>query len=611
MTRSRPYVVPLLVALTLLVLGSTACVSNGSSVNGSGALSSEQAAGAPGMAGFPSLAEVVRVAAAASDEFLIRQDGADFAGDLPLSRCTIAGTTADFSPGWAGMAPHQLADAAYCTYRLTYDPLATPVTLTASWDSPPAAAADCWIGLSDWVSGAWHWEQLPAGGQLALASPERYADAAQHCFVAVLVLGETVCSLATIGYGVPAPPPTGDGYTLYTPLNDTETYLIDMDGNVVHEWASPYTAGATAQLTEAGHLLRLARVGNSIFTGGGAAGRLEEYDWDGNLVWSYDLNTTRQCTHHEFEPLPNGNILLIAWYRYTGAEIIAAGRDPDHVGPGGGLWLDTILEVRPTAGSGGEVVWEWRIFDHLIQDFDPTKANYGEPAAHPELVDLNLPGTLLADYTHVNSVAYNASLDQVIISPLIFDEVWIIDHSTTTEEAASHSGGKCGQGGDLLYRWGNPQAYRAGDASDQKLFGQHNAHWIADGLNGAGYLMIFNNNAGQPEGEQYSTVVELEPPLNPNGSYYMSGATYGPAAPAWEYKANPPESFHSGNMASAQRLPGGGTLVCCSVTGWFFELNPAGEIVWEYTNHFPQGKSPVVFRALRYTPDYPGLAGLQ
>lgn len=609
MIRRRPSVVPLLLALTLLVLGSTACVSNGSSVNGSGSLSSEQAARAPGMAGFPSLAEVVRVAAAAADEFLIRQDGADFAGDLPLSHCTAADTAADFSPVWTSSPPHQPADAAYGIYRLTYDPLATPVTLTVAWDTPPAIAADCWIGLSDWVSGNWHWEQLPEGSELELASPERYSDAAQHCFVAVLVLGETACSLATIGYGIPAPP-TGDGYTLYTPLSDTMTYLIDMDGALVHTWTSPYKAGATGQLTEAGHLLRLADVNNPTFSGGGSAGRLEEYDWDGNLVWSYDLSTSTQCTHHEFQPLPNGNILLIVWNLYTKAEMTAAGRNPAKMSTAV-CWIDSILEVRPTPGNGGDVVWEWRIFDHLIQDFDATKANYGDPAVHPELFDVNLAGSFIPDYTHVNSVAYNAALDQVVVSLPLFNEIWIIDHSTTTAEAASHSGGRYGHGGDLLYRWGNPKNYRAGGASDQQLFGVHNAHWIADGLDGAGDLLIFNNNAGTPQGQQYSTVMELTPPLNPDGSYDKPGTAYGPAAAAWEYKASPPASFHSGTMGSAQRLPGGDTLVCSASQAWFFELNPAGEIVWEYTNTFPQGGSPVVFRAIRYPLDYPGVSGLQ
>ena len=86
---------------------------------------------------------------------------------------------------------------------------------------------------------------------------------------------------------------------------------------------------------------------------------------------------------------------------------------------------------------------------------------------------------------HTNAVAYNAELDQIMLSIHAFSEVWIIDHGTTTEEAASHSGGKRGKGGDLLYRWGNPRAYRTGTNVDQRLFAQHNAHWIPEGLPGA------------------------------------------------------------------------------------------------------------------------------
>jgi hypothetical protein len=82
----------------------------------------------------------------------------------------------------------------------------------------------------------------------------------------------------------------------------------------------------------------------------------------------------------------------------------------------------------------------------------------------------------------VNSVSYNAKLDQILISVRSFNEFWIIDHSVTTKEAAGHTGGRSGKGGDLLYRWGNPSAYRAGKTSDQKLFAQHDAHWIPEGL---------------------------------------------------------------------------------------------------------------------------------
>ena len=73
------------------------------------------------------------------------------------------------------------------------------------------------------------------------------------------------------------------------------------------------------------------------------------------------------------------------------------------------------------------------------------------------------------------------------------NEIYIIDHSTSTAEAATSSGGIYNKGGDFLYRWGNPQAYRQGDQNDQKLFGQHYPHWIPDGLADAGKLILFNN----------------------------------------------------------------------------------------------------------------------
>ena len=138
-----------------------------------------------------------------------------------------------------------------------------------------------------------------------------------------------------------------------------------------------------------------------------------------------------------------------------------------------------------------EVVGEWSVWDHLVQDYDPAKANFGVVAEHPEL-------------------------EQILISARNFSEIWIIDHSTTTEEAAGHSGGNGGKGGDLLYRWGNPQAYRAGTFADQQLFWQHNPHWIPEGLPGAGNILIFNNGY-EYEGRypDYSSVVEITPPPIP------------------------------------------------------------------------------------------------
>ena len=128
-----------------------------------------------------------------------------------------------------------------------------------------------------------------------------------------------------------------------------------------------------------------------------------------------------------------------------------------------------------------EIVWEWHAWDHLIQDFDSTKANYGVVADHPELIDVNyFTNNGNPDWMHANAIDYNENLDQVVISNPEFNEIWIIDHSTTTAQAAGSTGGSAGRGGDLIYRWGNPMTYGHGDSTDIQLHYQHNPNWIDD-----------------------------------------------------------------------------------------------------------------------------------
>src|SRR5262249_17725952 len=122
------------------------------------------------------------------------------------------------------------------------------------------------------------------------------------------------------------------------------------------------------------------------------------------------------------------------------------------------------------------------------------------------------PAPVRADWLHCNSLSYNAEFDQIMVSSPEFNEIWIIDHSTTTAEAASHAGGRSGKGGDLLYRWGNPRAYRAGTVKDQRLFYQHNAQWIPRGFPGEGHLLVFNNGRRRPGGA-HSTVDEIILPV--------------------------------------------------------------------------------------------------
>ena len=406
-----------------------------------------------------------------------------------------------------------------------------------------------------------------------------------------------------------------NGYTLFSPLSSKDTYLIDNKGYLVHSWSSAYRPGQAVMLLPDGSLLRTANVNNSVFNAGGSGGRVEKYDWDGNLTWSYNYSFEDSCSHHDIEYMPNGDILMVAWEKKSSNEAVAAGRNP--VNLSSDLWSEKVIEVKPTGTSGGTIVWEWHVWDHLIQDYDSTKSNFGNVSEHPELIDLNF-GSANEDWLHINSIRYNPQIDEILLSVHNFSEIWIIDHSTTTAQAAGHSGGKKSYGGDIIYRWGNPRAYRAGTTADQKLYSQHDARWIDTGLPGAGDILIFNNGQGRPGGN-YSSVVEITAHINADSGYYLNSfGEYGPDTLTWSYTAQPQSSFYAPNISGADRLPNGNTLICEGPTGTFFEIDSTGKTVWEYINPvtnngiLSQGEVPTanpVFKIYRYSPQYSGLAG--
>lgn len=408
-----------------------------------------------------------------------------------------------------------------------------------------------------------------------------------------------------------------DGYTLFEPIPSTTTYLIDNYGRLVNSWAGTAQPRLSVYLRENGNLLRSIRV---IGSGGETGGGFQEVAWDGTVIWEYHYYGDDHLQHHDIESLPNGNVLVLAWEHKTSAEAFAAGRNPSLLNSDT-LSPEHIIEVARNDSVGHEIVWEWHVWDHLIQDFDSTKDNYGNVADHPELIDLNYVKRSVADWLHVNSIAYNSDLDQIVISCRRFDEIWIIDHSTTTAEAAGHSGGNSGMGGDILYRWGNPQCYRVGDDSDKKYFGQHDADWVPDGYPGEGNIMVFSNGQNRP-GTIYSSIEEITPPVDSNGHYTIpsAGTPYDPSNPIWTYAADPLTDFYSPNISGCQRLPNGNTLICSGKNGRLFEVTPDNEIVWEYLNPVTGaepmsqgdaliGGSNSVFKCRRYPADYPGLHG--
>jgi hypothetical protein len=404
-----------------------------------------------------------------------------------------------------------------------------------------------------------------------------------------------------------------DGYTLFTPEYGTDTYLIDTYGTLVHQWNGSYIQGMGTYLMDNGNLIRTdMKYPNLMFRIGGRTGHIGIYKPDGSVVWDFDYSTDMYCLHHDIEVLPNGNILAIAWEYKSEIEALEQGRNWTYQ-KDKPLFPDSIIEIKPTSPTTGDIVWEWHVWDHLIQDYDPFKPNYGIVANYPERINLNyetLTGGI-SDWSHINSIDYHEEFDQILLSVKHFNEIWVIDHSTTSEEAAGSTGGRYGKGGDLLYRWGNPAAYNQGNESDQQLFYQHDARWVKKGYPGEGNIIVFNNynfNENNPN-VKFSTVDEITPPITSTGSYLKLGSMFGPTNVYWQYQSEPPEMFFSTILSGAQRLPNGNTLICNGKDGYFFEVNAQGGIVWEYDKIYGS-RDDDVFTVTRYSLDHPGIIAL-
>ena len=402
-------------------------------------------------------------------------------------------------------------------------------------------------------------------------------------------------------------PQAAHGYTLISSRRTDVVNLIDYLGRRVHTWKLEGRKIEAAELLENGNLV----IRHDPPLGGPRV--VVEVDQDGNTVWEY----AAPIYHHDMAKLPNGNVLLIRRGKLTPQQAVAAGvmLDPSF----DSLWrYDFLQEVKPTGPQSGEVVWEWSTLDHLVQDHDPTKPGYGPIAEHPERIDINY------GYTWINSIVYNPFLDQIMLSARNYSELWIIDHNTTTEEAA-------GPKGDLLYRWGNPQAHD--NEGPQELFWQHDAHWIPPGLPGAGNVLIFNNgNDEEFEGPQrnHSSIEEIALPALQDNAYPRNhDSGFAPPRIIWTYTADDPADFYAPFQSGAQRLPNGNTQICDGPSGTIFQVTPDGQTVWKYINPILsvgafteyQGRTlhqsenaphdgNIIYRAPWYPPDHPALKNI-
>lgn len=461
-----------------------------------------------------------------------------------------------------------------------------------------------------------------------------------------------------------------DGLTIIEPLRSKEVHLVDMAGKVVHTWKCAYPPGAWLHLLPNGNLLRGGhKEDQARFHGGGIGGVIQELDWDGNVVWEFELATEERRLHHDFEPLPNGNLLAIAWEYHSKEESIAHGRDAAKA-EDVGLWPDVLVELKPIRPRGAEIVWTWRAWDHLVQDRDPAKPGYGSLRDFPGRIDVNAdhryekkeetpeekkkredlegqmkklgytggdappdgkdapkdgpdggkppePPKPSGDFMHTNAVDYLPEEDLIVLSSPHLCELFVIDHGTTTKEAAGNTGGRRGHGGELLWRWGNPQNYGMGTEADRRNFYQHDPSWLPGSRVGELHLLFFNNGMKRAP-KEFSVVEEIVLPfVGEKGFVRAANEPFGPKETVWSY--SDPDHFVSQFISGAQRMPNGNTLICEGKTGRVFEVTKDGKVVWDYRNPLggelepsPQGgKAPphALFRAVRIPRNHPALKG--
>lgn len=404
-----------------------------------------------------------------------------------------------------------------------------------------------------------------------------------------------------------------DGYLLWHQADELKedvnniTLLLDPKGDIAHIWNTDLSGmGAPAYLLENGLLLRTGFKDPKVKGSGPVASTniVQLVDAESQVVWEWEhqnLKEEKMFFHHDMEPLPNGNFLLSTYKAIPASEAKAMGWNT--LGKNK-VWSDGIIEIKPDIENNTyDIVWEWNFADHLIQDQFPNANNFGIVSENVGKINSNYPKKYppRGDVRqHINSIDYNPDLDQIILSSFIYNEIWIIDHSTTRSEAEGSKGGKSGKGGDLLYRYGNPEAYGMGTIKDRKFLKQHDANWIDSDLPGTGNVLVHNNNTVFNPGMRaqegrLSSVFELQLPVEASGSYQRTeGKPYDALVQLkWEH----PDYF-ADFQGGAQRLPNGNTLITDTVDRLVLQINSEGQIIAKYIGDAP------VYKAFMYTREF-------
>lgn len=382
-----------------------------------------------------------------------------------------------------------------------------------------------------------------------------------------------------------------DGFALYNLGNQSTARLINANQQIAYTWSCPTTFSYAMAMKPNGNLVRsCVNSGNQINTAAGS-GKVQELNPQGQVVWEFVYSSADYVTHHDACLMPNGNVLLLAYVRKTVAELQAMGYTGSST-----KYPGRIIEIQPT-GSTAQIVWQWELADRFIQYVDANKPNYMPIAENPHRLNINVSvsgggGGGGIDWFHENGIDYNEDLDQIAFSARYLSEIFIIDHSTTTAEAAGHTGGNSGRGGDFLFRWGKPANY--GIAGTQRIpAAVHDVKWVRGGAMD-GWLSFFNNNGG---GGNTSTVDAINPAREGYSYPWTPGQVWGPSTYDFRHTCL---AYASGQSAG-DIMPNGNVFAAPSGQ-YMYEVNSSNQVVWQY-NAGPQ-------RAFRYACDHPGIINL-
>ncbi len=371
-----------------------------------------------------------------------------------------------------------------------------------------------------------------------------------------------------------------NSYILVSDINSQGAYIINHDGDQLFSWKFDRDLGNDVNLLDDGSLVVCLKADNAGITLGGYGGIMRKINVDQSIDWEVSYSSGDDyMAHHDVEYLSNGNIIFPVWEKVTADEAAELGFSENY-----DIFPEAIIEMNPLTE---EIVWEWHVTDHVIQNHDASKENFGVVVEHPNKVDINYNSSQTnGDLMHFNGLTLDETNDVLYITVNNYSEVWVLDHSTTTEEASTSTGGNYNLGGDLVYRYGNPLAYdNVGEVT------LNNVHY--PNLLTTGNMIVFANDIYDNQSE----VVEYK--LNP--PYQLNAGEDNEPEVVWSF--TDPELYTAG-LGSGVRMSNGNTLIAEGRDGTLWEVSASGEVLWQNTDY------NTTWRAYAFTVDAPAILAL-